>query len=85
MPVFIVRGFKSFSSQDVGEEIYSGGDGVEANEAIAKNGRGYVRIGKLVNPQFIPVAIPTEPEPTAQPAETPADILTNSKPKGKKA
>lgn len=72
----IVHGFQSFRSDEAGEQIYSGSDGEAAQKAIAEKGHTYLRIGKLVNPQFIPVPVPARPEPTEP------EI---SKPKSKKA
>jgi hypothetical protein len=73
--MFIIFGLTSHRHDSSGEVIYCGGDGDEAEKALAKVPAGkFVRAGKLLNPSFIPVPIPAniaaEEHEATKPVET---------------
>jgi hypothetical protein len=57
--MFIVLGFKSHNVNADPAVIYCGRDGAKAQEAIEKTANmGFIKIGKVVHPMLIPVAVP---------------------------
>lgn len=63
MQILLV-GFKTHSNNCVPEMVYAGNSGDDALAAVAARvGEGFVRFGKIINPQYIPVQCP-EPDRT---------------------
>ncbi len=76
--MIIVLGFIDHNRSTPPEVVYCGNDGNAAAASVAARPGRYVRCGKLVNPQLIPVTLPAvaAPEPVA-PA---APVSSESKP-----
>lgn len=83
---------KTWDRSEAGEVIYHGADGEKAQaiglEAFKK---GYVRVGKTINPPLIPLHPPAvmaeaKPAAPAKAAENPEEVADQSqtKPKSKK-
>jgi hypothetical protein len=84
----LVIGFKTQSTQDVGEVICHVTDAQKAQEAVnAAADKGFIRFDKLVNPRGFPCfpeAKPAAPAPVADSAKPVSDESKPTQPKSKK-
>lgn len=56
--MIILLGFTTHDRRTPPKVVYCGNSGDEAQSALAKSADQFVRVGKLVNPQLIPVQLP---------------------------
>lgn len=82
--MFIIFGLHTHRHDSSGDVIYCGGDGDEAEKALAAVPAGkFVRAGKLLNPSFIPVELPanTAAAAAAEAAKTEEPVKVEEQPK----
>lgn len=79
--MIILLGFLDHNRSTPPEVVYCGCNGDDAVAALAAKPGRYVRAGKLVNPQLIPVSLPIAPAAAPEPVAPPPSEKPSKKSK----